>query len=106
MKVNLDQPNPPAKADPRFAAIEALRADGPDPERLPGLMLFGQFVGEWLMEVSFFQADGRLINSFKADWVFSWILQGRAIQDVLMSPQPRRTRGQQRPRFAHRPQTR
>lgn len=86
MKVNLDQPNPPAKADPRFAAIEALRADGPDPERLPGLMLFGQFVGEWLMEVSFFQADGRLINSFKADWVFSWILQGRAIQDVLMSP--------------------
>lgn len=68
------------------AAIEALRADGPDPERLPGLMLFGQFVGEWLMDVSFFNPDGSVIREFKADWLFSWILQGRAIQDVLIHP--------------------
>ena len=58
----------------------------PDPERLPGLMLFGQFVGEWLMEVYFFNPDGSQMANFKADWMFSWILQGRAIQDVLMHP--------------------
>jgi len=72
--------------DLRFAAIEALHADGPDPERLPGLMLFGQFIGSWLMDVSFFKPDGSRITNFKADWLFSWILQGRAIQDVLLHP--------------------
>lgn len=82
---NYPQPVLPA-APGQFAALEALRADGPDPARLPGLILFGQFVGEWLMDVSFFQPDGQRITNFKSDWVFSWILQGRALQDVLMSP--------------------
>lgn len=82
---NYPQPTLP-ELHGRFAALEALRADGPDPERKAGLMLFGQFVGEWLMDVSFFQPDGKLIRNFQADWVFSWILQGRAIQDVLMHP--------------------
>lgn len=82
---NYPQPILP-EAHGRHAAMAALRADGPDPDRLPGLMLFGQFVGEWLMDVSFFDPHGTRISNFKSDWVFSWILQGRAIQDVLISP--------------------
>jgi hypothetical protein len=72
--------------DPSFAALEALGANGPDAERMPALMLFGRFIGAWLMDVSFFNPDGACIARFKADWLFSWILQGRAIQDVLISP--------------------
>ena len=69
-----------------FAAIEALRADGPNPEHCEHLMLFGQFVGEWLLDVSFYEPDGSRQTRFLADWMFSWILQGRAIQDVLVIP--------------------
>lgn len=69
-----------------YAAIEALRADGPHPEHQEQLMLFGQFVGEWLLDVSFYGPDGSLQSHYLADWMFSWILQGRAIQDVLVVP--------------------
>lgn len=68
------------------AAIEALRADGPHPEHREQLMLFGQFVGEWLLDVSFYEADGSLQRRYLADWMFSWILRGKAIQDVLVVP--------------------
>ena len=69
-----------------FAAIEALRADGPHLDYQEELMLFGQFIGEWLLNVSFYEADGSLQRQFLADWMFSWILQGKAIQDVLVIP--------------------
>jgi hypothetical protein len=69
-----------------FAAIEALHADGPHSEHREQLMLFGQFVGEWLLDVSFYGADGSLQRQYLADWMFSWILQGKAIQDVLVVP--------------------
>ena len=75
-----------AKNRSAFAGIEALRADGPNEEYRDQLMLFGQFVGEWLLDVSFYEADGSLQSHYLADWMFSWILQGKAIQDVLMIP--------------------
>ena len=80
--MNTNKPEYPAE----FAAIEALRADGPYPEHREQLMLFGQFIGEWLLDVSFYEADGSLQRRYLADWMFSWILQGRAIQDVLVVP--------------------
>ncbi len=69
-----------------FAGIESLRADGPHSEHREDLMLFGQFVGEWRLDVSFYEADGSLQRQCFADWIFSWILQGKAIQDVLVVP--------------------
>lgn len=74
------------EAPASFAAIEALGADGPHPEHRDQLMLFGQFVGAWLLDVSFYAPNGSLQSHFFADWMFSWILQGRAIQDVLIIP--------------------
>lgn len=76
--------------------IEALAADGPFPEHRDKLMLFGRLVGSWDVEGRFFDEDGRVIREQKGEWHFDWVLEGRVIQDVLISP-PREGRdpGQQ-----------
>ena len=66
------------------AAIEALRADGPLPAYREHLMLFGQFVGVWDMDISFYDEAGERIFHGVGEWMFSWVLDGRAIQDVLI----------------------
>jgi hypothetical protein len=69
--------------------IEALAADGPFAERADKLMLFGQFVGTWDAEISVFGVDGTAPEQRHAgEWRFGWVLEGRAIQDVLTSPLP------------------
>lgn len=73
-------------ADPSQAAIENLRAAGPHPDLAGKLHTFGQFVGAWDLEVKFFDADSRLIYHRPNLWLFSWILDGRAVQDVLIGP--------------------
>src|SRR4051794_31507903 len=69
----------------RRAMIEVLRADGPDPERAAHLDLFGQFVGEWELDVTNFAANGAS-ETAHGEWHFGWILQGRAVQDVWITP--------------------
>lgn len=66
--------------------IEALRADGPHPDHAEELMLFGQFVGSWEMQGFQIAADGTRIEH-RGEWHFGRTLEGRAIQDVLISPQ-------------------
>src|SRR5262245_23674868 len=68
------------------AMIGLLDAEGPDAERADGLMLFGQFVGSWDMQATFWDHDGNVIAEIEGEWHFGWVLQGRAIQDVLISP--------------------
>jgi len=72
--------------DDRRAMIELLDADGPDPERAEGLMLFGRFVGSWDVEATYWDHDGNVTGERRGEWHFGWVLQGRAIQDVLISP--------------------
>jgi len=66
--------------------IELLDADGPDPERAGGLMLFGRFVGSWDIEATYWDHDGNVVDELRGEWHFGWVLQGRAIQDVLIGP--------------------
>ncbi len=68
------------------AMIELLDADGPDEERADGLMLFGRFVGSWDIEATYWDHDGNVIGDRRGEWHFGWVLQGRAIQDVLIGP--------------------
>lgn len=68
------------------AMIELLAAAGPDDERADGLMLFGRFIGSWDIEATFFDHDGNVARERRGEWHFGWVLQGRAIQDVLISP--------------------
>jgi hypothetical protein len=66
----------------------ALRAGGPAADIADKLMLYGQFVGGWEAEGKAFLPDGTTRKHF---WQidFDWVLEGRAIQDVWVTP-PRR----------------
>ena len=66
-------------------ATELLAADGPFPEHAGKLMLFGRLVGSWGIDGVLVKPDGTR-EEHRAEWHFGWALQGRAIQDVLISP--------------------
>jgi hypothetical protein len=80
------------KASAALAMIDALDAPGPFPAYADKLMLFGRLVGSWDVEARFFDAAGNVISERPGEWHFGWVLEGRAIQDVLISP-PRDGRG-------------
>jgi hypothetical protein len=63
-------------------SIKGLGATGPDPGLKDTLMLFGQFVGDWIIvEARYMQSDGTWTN-FRGEVHFGWILGGTAVQDV------------------------
>jgi hypothetical protein len=66
--------------------IEALHADGPLPEHAGKLMLFGRLVGSWHIAGRFLDEDGNVIRETTGEWHFGWVLEGRVIQDVIVSP--------------------
>ena len=69
---------------PRRRMLSLLAADPPNPDQMGKLMLFGQFVGSWDLDATFIE-DG-IESHTTGEWHFDWILQGRAIQDVLVFP--------------------
>jgi hypothetical protein len=72
--------------DGEFPIFAALRANGPHPSLTEELNDFGQFVGQWDMDVTFFDEAGVLVYHEPGMWSFAWVLDGRAIQDVLTYP--------------------
>jgi hypothetical protein len=66
-----------------FALLSALPAAGPHPTYRDQLMLFGQFVGVWDLDVMFFDEAGNVVFHGPGEWAFAWVLDGRALQDVL-----------------------
>jgi hypothetical protein len=75
------------------AMIQTLRAEGPLSEHADKLALFGRLVGSWDIEGRFFDADGTVTGGSTGEWHFGWVLEGRVIQDVIISP-PREGREQ------------
>jgi hypothetical protein len=69
-----------------FPIASLLCADGPYPRLRDELMLFGQFVGTWNMQVEFFGDNGECIYRQPGQWSFAWVLDGLVIQDVLTYP--------------------
>lgn len=65
--------------------LKGLAANGPAAEYADQLMLYGQFVGDWLGEMAEFAPDGSLTMS-RWDIRFDWVLEGRAIQDLWITP--------------------
>jgi hypothetical protein len=63
--------------------LAALLADGPAAAHTDKLMQFGRLVGAWNMAI----ADET--GTVPRNWVFGWVLQGRAIQDVLWDERTR-----------------
>jgi hypothetical protein len=67
--------------------LDRLAAEGPDPDRAVELNLFGQLVGSWDIEMASIAPDGGR-RALVAEWHFGWALEGRAVQDVLITRSP------------------
>ncbi len=66
--------------------LAELHAAGPHPGLGSGLSLFGQFIGSWDLRVRFFNEEGDVSFDEPGTWSFGWILDGRAVQDLLTYP--------------------
>ena len=64
--------------------FKLLEADEPYQEYEDKLMLYGQFVGSWKMDATWFDPKGGQQHG-KGEWHFAWVLGGRGIQDVLFA---------------------
>jgi hypothetical protein len=63
--------------------------DGPHPDHAEKLASFGRLVGSWDIHVRNFDETGAVVRESTGEWHFGWVLEGRVIQDVIISP-PRR----------------
>lgn len=72
--------------DSTRAMLDALHAPGPSQANARELMLFGQFVGSWALDVIYYNPDGSIKRQTPGEWHFGWALEGRAIEDVWMVP--------------------
>ncbi len=64
--------------------IEALAGAAPGRGVAPERMLFARFIGEWDVVVSY-RRDGRT-ETRTGEWLFGWVLEGMAVQDVWRVP--------------------
>jgi hypothetical protein len=65
-----------------FHILLTLRADGPHPDLAGRPALFEQLIGIRDMDIQFFDESGSSIFHGPDTWPFSWVLDGRVIQDV------------------------
>lgn len=61
-----------------------LSADGPYVENAGKLMTYGQFVGSWDVEATWYDREGGERHA-KGEWHFAWVLGGLGIQDILFA---------------------
>lgn len=65
--------------------LQALQSKKPNAALARELDLYGRFVGAWDVDIDFYPPDAPPKRA-KAEWHFSWVLDGRAIQDVFIFP--------------------
>jgi hypothetical protein len=64
----------------------APHAEIPEEQRI-----FAPFIGDWDLIVKWYDEAGRVSREERGEWHFSWILEGRGIQDIWIVP-PRHER--------------
>jgi hypothetical protein len=79
---------PLSGASPSF--MEALHSNGPASDRADKMGLYGWLIGGWEMDVQVPQSGPNGANGAryegKGEVHFGWVLEGRAIQDVWITP--------------------
>ena len=79
----------PVTSEPVHSSFaQVLHANGPDTARATELVLYAWIVGRWDMDVTTFLEDGTTHRG-RGEIHAGWVLQGRAIQDVWMTPRLR-----------------
>jgi hypothetical protein len=82
--------NGPATSGPDpLSFAKALVSTGPAPELGDAVKAFGWLVGGWAAKVTDYDPGGE-VRQGDGEWWFSWVLEGRAIQDVWISPSRKR----------------
>jgi hypothetical protein len=61
-----------------------LEADGPEAAHCDDLELFGRLIGSWELDMRSIDREGAT-HKFSGEWHFGWVLEGRAVQDVLIT---------------------
>ncbi|HEX7112273.1 MAG TPA: hypothetical protein VF216_07505 [Mizugakiibacter sp.] len=84
---------PPSTASAVMAG--ALVSPGPSPTLGAAAHDYDWLIGGWDVQVTDYDGAGHA-QSAHGEWYFSWVLDGRAVQDVWISP-PRRERGPHAP---------
>jgi hypothetical protein len=64
---------------------EILLAAGPHPSLGAHADTYGRIIGSWLGELARFQ-DGKHVGSSSVEARFAWVLEGRAVHDVWITP--------------------
>jgi hypothetical protein len=64
--------------------VNLLSAQGPFTEHKDKLMTYGQFVGSWDIEATYYDHAAEL-KKLTGEWYFGWILGGLGVQDVLFT---------------------
>lgn len=65
--------------------IESLVAPGPHPSLGAHAETYGRVIGSWVGELSRFR-DGKVVGQASVEVHFAWVLEGRAVQDVWITP--------------------
>ena len=73
--------------------LDALHAVKPNDALAAKLALYGRFVGSWDLDIDYYPPGGGPVRKAPAEWYFSWVLDGRAVQDVWIFPS-RKIRGE------------
>lgn len=89
----------PSSATCPAGFAEALISHGPADEMADVAADFGWLIGGWIAEVCDYD-EGGAVRTGTGEWWFSWVLEGRAIQDVWISPQRALRNGPHGPRAA------
>jgi hypothetical protein len=48
--------------------------------------IFAPFIGSWNLVVNWYDDVGNVVRTEEGEWHFSWVLEGRGIQDVWIVP--------------------
>ena len=67
------------------AFTAALLSAGPHPDLPAEHRIFAPFIGDWDLLVTWY-ARGEPVRRERGEWSFSWVLEGRAVQDVWIVP--------------------
>jgi hypothetical protein len=65
---------------------DALISGEPHSALAPQNQIFAPFIGSWDLVVRWFDETGAVSRQQHGEWHFSWVLEGRAIQDVWIVP--------------------
>ncbi len=70
----------------RGSELKGLDARKANEDYAEKMMLYGRLVGDWQVEYSAWDANGKQVVKTNGEWHWGWVLDGRAIQDVWIMP--------------------